>query len=386
MLDLRVGEHLIDGIDRSAWHAGLVEALDPFGAGASGRINIDLGIERIAILGTRCGVLVFRLLQQRGRVRGFAEPLPDPLPGGGDVDVAVFSLEYAGRNAGRMIVAGLLRHLTAHEITGGLEIEHENLRLQQRRLDVLALLGFLAFEQRDQNAEGGEHAGGEVGDRDADAHRSLTRQAGDRHQPAHALRDLIEARPIGIGPVLAEAGNAGVNDARIDLGERLVVDTEPLLHVGPEILHHDVGLPDHALEGGEPVGHLQIKRHAAFVAMQVLKIGPLARPAHWLFHSGRRFDLDDIGAPVGELAHAGRSRPYAGEIEHRESRKSFGSAGNRHRWDLRHNSKEGPELPRSHRRCLPAWPGRDRSFALCGFARMPPPTAIFPALSGGDHE
>ena len=41
----------------------------------------------------------------------------------------------------------------------------------------------------------------EVGDRDADAHRPLPGQPGDRHQPAHALRDLVEARPVGIGPV-----------------------------------------------------------------------------------------------------------------------------------------------------------------------------------------
>ena len=53
-----------------------------------------------------------------------------------------------------------------------------------------------------------EEAGGEIGDRDADAHRALPRQAGDRHQPAHALRDLVEARAGRVGPVLAEAGDA----------------------------------------------------------------------------------------------------------------------------------------------------------------------------------
>ena len=51
----------------------------------------------------------------------------------------------------------------------------------------------------------------QVGDRDADAHRALARQAGDRHQPAHALRDLVEARPLAIRPVLAEARDAGVD-------------------------------------------------------------------------------------------------------------------------------------------------------------------------------
>ncbi len=151
-----------------------------------------------------------------------------------------------------MIVAGLLGDLAADQIARRLKIEHENLRLQQRGLDVLALVRFLALEQRDQDAERREQSGAEIGDRNADAHRPLPRQAGDRHQPAHALRDLVEAGPVGVRPVLAEAGNAGIDQARIDLGEGLVVDAEPLFHVGAEILHHDVGLLDHALERGEP--------------------------------------------------------------------------------------------------------------------------------------
>jgi hypothetical protein len=142
------------------------------------------------------------------------------------------------------------------------------------------LRDFLAFEQSDENAERREQPGGEIGDRNADAHRALARQAGDRHQSAHALRDLVEAGPVGIGPVLAEAGNAGIDDARIDLGERLVIDLEPLLHVRAEILHHDIGFFDHALEGGEPFGRLQIERHAALVAVQILEVGPRAgRPS-----------------------------------------------------------------------------------------------------------
>ena len=57
-----------------------------------------------------------------------------------------------------------------------------------------------------------EQPGREVGDRNADPHRALARRAGDRHQPAHALRDLIEARALAIGTVLAEAGDAAIDD------------------------------------------------------------------------------------------------------------------------------------------------------------------------------
>ena len=75
----------------------------------------------------------------------------------------------------------------------------------------------LALEQRGHDAERREQARGDVGDRRAGAHRSLARDAGDRHEAAHALRDLVEARPVAVGAVLAEARDAGEDDARVDL-------------------------------------------------------------------------------------------------------------------------------------------------------------------------
>ena len=119
----------------------------------------------------------------------------------------------------------------------------------------------------------------QIRDRNTDAHRALPRQAGDRHQPAHALRDLVEARPVGVGPVLAEARNARIDEARIDRGERRVVDAEPLLHVGAVVLHHDVGLRGHLLQHRDAFGRLQVQRDRALVAVQVLEVRTLARAA-----------------------------------------------------------------------------------------------------------
>src|SRR5438128_10172267 len=45
MLDLRIGEDLIYGVDRSAGHAGAVEKIDPRGTIALRRIILDRGIE-----------------------------------------------------------------------------------------------------------------------------------------------------------------------------------------------------------------------------------------------------------------------------------------------------------------------------------------------------
>ena len=60
----------------------------------------------------------------------------------------------------------------------------------------------------------------------ADPHRPFAGSAGDRHQPAHALRDLIEAGALVIGAILAEAGDAAIDDARVDLAQALIVDAE----------------------------------------------------------------------------------------------------------------------------------------------------------------
>ena len=53
---------------------------------------------------------------------------------------------------------------------------------------------------------------------------------------------------------------------------------------------------------------LQIERHRAFVAVQILEVRTVARTARLLaagiLHQG--VDLDDIGAPVRELPYAGR--------------------------------------------------------------------------------
>src|SRR6266478_9088551 len=78
---------------------------------------------------------------------------------------------------------------------------------EQRRLHPLTLAGNLALQQGDQNSHRAENAGAEIGDRNADAHRALTRKTRDRHQPAHALGDLVEPGTLAIGSVLTEARN-----------------------------------------------------------------------------------------------------------------------------------------------------------------------------------
>src|SRR6202521_5682132 len=72
MLDLRVGKHRIDRIDRPARHAGRVQAIDPCLARAAGETAVDLGVERIAVFQARTGSGVSGPSHQRSRSEGAA--------------------------------------------------------------------------------------------------------------------------------------------------------------------------------------------------------------------------------------------------------------------------------------------------------------------------
>src|SRR5437762_492351 len=64
------------------------------------------------------------------------------------------------------------------------------------------------------------------------------------------------------------------------------------------------------------------------IAVQVLEVRAVARAAHRVaFDARRRFDLDDVGAEIRELAHAGRPGANARKIEDAKARKR-GGGGN----------------------------------------------------------
>src|SRR5258706_7379998 len=241
VLHLRVGEHLVDGVDRTAGDFALGEYLDPLGGAARRERLVDLGVERDAVLRAVLLALEFLALEQVFAAHSLAYPPPHAFAGRGDVHVAVFRLVRGGRHAGRMVVARLPGRHARHQVARRLEVEQRDLRHQQIRLHPLSSSGFLALEQRRHDPERGDKARRDVRDRGARAHRSLAGQPRDRHEPAHTLRDLIEARPVAVRSILAEARNAREDDARVDLRERLVVDAQPEFHVGAVVLDDDIG-------------------------------------------------------------------------------------------------------------------------------------------------
>src|SRR5262249_54735514 len=105
-----------------------------------------------------------------------------------------------------------------------------------------------------------------------------------------------------------------------------------VLNIRAKVLDHHVGLLDHSLESRDPLWRFQIERHAALVALKILKVGAFARTTRTLAvdEMGRRLDLDDVCAPIAELTDAGRARANAGQVEHGKARKGLGGPGGRH--------------------------------------------------------
>src|SRR5439155_19590496 len=181
---------------------------------------------------------------------------------------------------------------------------------------------------RRHDPERGEEARRDVGDRGAGAYGSLSGKPCYRHEPAHALGNLVEARPVAVRAVLPEAGDAREDDARIDFRERIVIDTEAELHVGAVVLDDDVRGLHELHEDRHALLVFQVDGDRALVAVQVLEVRAVARTAHRFTLDARwRFDLDDVGAEIRELAHAGRPGAHARKIEDAKARKR-GGGGN----------------------------------------------------------
>ncbi len=227
--------------------------------------------------------------------------------------------EHPGRNPRRMIVARLRRDLLGDQPARGLEVQHEDLRLQQRRGHPASHTGSLAVEDRHHDAQREQVARRQVVDRNADAHRPLARQAGDRHQPAHALRDLIDPGAQPVRAVLPEPADAAVDDARVHRLDVVVRHLQPMLHLGAHVLEDDVGSLRQPHERGVSLGRLQVQSDRALVAVQVLEVEAMAVAGDLLTVGRGRLDLDDIGAPVGEMPHRGGPRAGMCQVQHLQS-------------------------------------------------------------------
>jgi hypothetical protein len=122
----------------------------------------------------------------------------------------------------------------------------------------------------------------------------------------------------GRGPGLAIAGHGAEHEIGTHGPEGLVVEPEPLHHAGPEILHHEIGVGDQALDDVDGRGLLEIEHEAPLARIELPEVAahPVAqrRPgAHQL--AVRGLDLHHVGAEVGQQPGAMRTGDGGREVE-----------------------------------------------------------------------
>ena len=130
-------------------------------------------------------------------------------------------------------------------VAGDLPLGHQALHHRQHglvdgRVDHLAAPGPLPFLQRRQRADARVRGGERVADRDACAGRWPVRLAQHVAQPAHRLADRAEPGPRRVRAGLAEAGDAGEHDPRVDPGQHVVAEVPAFQRAGAEVLDQHV--------------------------------------------------------------------------------------------------------------------------------------------------
>ncbi len=250
----------------------------------------------------------------------------------GHDQVAVAGREHLVRHQVLVRVAGAPgRHARGHvvEVLVG---QHGHLAVQQRHVDVLAHAAARAFVQRGQDAHGGIHAGHQVGHGDAGLLRTAARQvvafAGDAHQAAHALDHEVVAGAAGVRAGLAEARDGAVDQAGVDFLQAVVVQAVLGQAAHLEVFHQDVALQRQFAHQFGAAGRRDVQRHGELVAVGRQVVGRLAGVvARLVLQVGRPpgprvvaragpFDLDHLGAEIGEVLGAPGAGQDAGQVEH----------------------------------------------------------------------
>ena len=166
-----------------------------------------------------------------------------------------------------------------------------------------------------------------------DLHRPAARlaigHAGQAHQPAHALDDIVITGARSVGAVLAEAGDRGVDQTRMGGAQAFGIQPEFLQATDLEILDQHVGIRRHPPNQRRALFGREIDRDRALAAVGREEIGrdllvamfvPRRPPMAGVVARAGLLDLDDVRAEVGEQLRRPGPRQHPAEIEDPDAR------------------------------------------------------------------
>ena len=206
---------------------------------------------------------------------------------------------------------------------------HLQHRLEQVHVDHLALAAAVALAQRDHHRERARERGDLVGERDRREQRRAVGLAVDRREAAHRLGDRREAGLRRVRAVLAEAGDAQHDEARVARraarrGRARAARSCP----GRKFSTSTSAASARRSSASRPGVGLQVEHDRALVPAEQLprvRVAALGREPTHAAHAvtGRRLDLHDVGAEVGEVAGRARAREHRRHVDHPQTRRAL---------------------------------------------------------------
>ena len=197
--------------------------------------------------------------------------------------------------------------------------------LEQRGFHPLSLAGFQAVGIGGENAQCGEDAGGDVGQRRAAFHRRPVGPfTGEAHDPAHGLGHQIEAAAMLVGAGASKTRQRAVDQRGMVPGDVGVTEAELVHDAGAEILHQHVRRSDQAPQYPGAARLLEVERDALLVAVHHQErrrhvADPGRNHVAGVVAGRDLLDLDHLGAHVGEHQGAGRTRHDVREVDNLQS-------------------------------------------------------------------
>ena len=218
--------------------------------------------------------------------------------------------------------AGVEKHGGLH----GLQGDHG---VEQRDFHLLADAVSRARLQGGDDTVGGSQSAGDVGEIGADRYRRAAFPAGGADDAGHALQQQVLPGAGGERAVLAVAGERAVDERRIERAQAFGVEAEPGHDAGPEIVDERIAAGREAADDFLALGPPQIDGEAAFVAVAGEERGAVAVHPHAAGLPRRvtrfaGFDLDDVGAHVGQHLGTERAENVARQIEHADAVEGLG--------------------------------------------------------------
>ena len=281
--------------------------VQPFGGGPFGGDVAQPFVEQRAVLEAQHRVGE-PLVQQDIAVPAGGEQLdPVAVDIGGDADVAV----ACGKGLALLVHLPRITHRTVARFDRSPAHMFEQVegrdRFEHRHLDMLAFAGPQLMDDRAEHRISRSHARHLVGDR----HRQIARRGivGDARQQrgdaAARLDHIVIGRQRRVRTRLSETGAMDIDDVGLDRANRLIIEAEPRHPVEPDIVDEHVARFDELADRGAALvaAHVPVDRPLAAIDRQVeyahaARLGMAADRARPVALG--RFDLDHIGAHVGE--------------------------------------------------------------------------------------